>query len=97
MSEKNNDTENKVKIQNKIDDEDDFIVPEPKRFDLNMIVKVGIFLLLAIIVILLLVIINNGGNADSGIPAVSRAESSQSSKTESIRETESMSEDGAKE
>ena len=94
MSEKNNDTENKVKIQNKIDDEDDFIVPEPKRFDLNlnMVVKVGIFLLLAIIVILLLVIINNGGNADSGIPAVSRAESSQSSKTESIRETESMSE-----
>ena len=83
MSEKNNDTENKVKIQNKIDDEDDFIVPEPKRFDLNlnMVVKVGIFLLLAIIVILLLVIINNGGNADSGIPAVSRAESSQSSKT----------------
>ena len=78
MSEKN-DMENKVEIKSKIEtDEYDFIEPEPKRFDLNMAVKVGIFLLLAIIVILLLTMINNGNNVDGGnIPDLSRAESSR--------------------
>ena len=88
MSEKN-DMENKVEIKSKIEtDEYDFIEPEPKRFDLNMAVKVGIFLLLAIIVILLLTMINNGNNVDGGnIPDLSRAESSRKSTDESsVRE-----------
>ena len=88
MSEKN-DMENKVEIKSKIEtDEYDFIEPEPKRFDLNMAVKVGIFLLLAIIVILLLTMINNGNNVDVGnIPDLSRAESSRKSTDESsVRE-----------
>ncbi len=88
MSEKN-DMENKVEIKSKIEtDEYDFTEPEPKRFDLNMAVKVGIFLLLAIIVILLLTMINNGNNVDGGnIPDLSRAESSRKSTDESsVRE-----------
>lgn len=88
MSEKN-DMENKVEIKSKIEtDEYDFIEPEPKRFDLNMAVKVGIFLLLAIIVILLLTMINNGNNVDGGnIPDFSRTESSRKSTDESsVRE-----------
>ena len=88
MSEKN-DMENKVEIKSKIEtDEYDFIEPEPKRFDLNMAVKVGIFLLLAIIVILLLTMINNGNNVDGrNIPHLSRTESSRKSTDESsVRE-----------
>ena len=96
-----------MKIKSKIetDDEDDFIEPEPKRFDLNlnMVVKVGIFILLAIIVILLLTIINNGNDVDGGnIPDFSRAESSQQSIAESsvqevVSETTEQSSEESKE
>ena len=84
-----------IRTGTEIEDDYNFIEPEPRKFLLNpnMALKLGIFILLGVIVILLLVIINSSSDmSGNDVITVSRTESSRQSREESMNEVVSETE-----